>query len=55
MNLEVAADAAITITDDDIIEIDAGGKVIKVYRSTLTLAPNSMFVSMFSGQWEGSL
>ena len=39
------------IRGDDIIEIDAGGKIIKTRRSTLTLVPNSLFASMFSGRW----
>jgi len=42
---------AANISDEDIIEIDAGGKIIKTRRSTLTLVPNSLFASMFSGRW----
>jgi hypothetical protein len=41
--------------DDDVIEIDAGGKIIRALRSTLTLAPDTMFTFMFSGRWEESL
>ncbi|OEU07146.1 hypothetical protein FRACYDRAFT_251621 [Fragilariopsis cylindrus CCMP1102] len=40
--------------DDDVIEIDAGGKIIRALRSTLTLAPDTMFTFMFSGRWEES-
>jgi hypothetical protein len=43
------------ISDDDIIEIDAGGKIIRALRSTLCLAPDTMFTYMFSGRWEESL
>ena len=41
--------------NDDVIEIDAGGKIIRALRSTLTLAPDTMFTFMFSGRWEESL
>ena len=44
-------DSAATSNDDPIIEIDADGKIIKTRRSTLTLVPNSLFASMFSGRW----
>ena len=44
-----------TSNDDDIIEINAGGKMISARRSTLTLAPDTMFTFMFSGRWEESL
>lgn len=60
MNSTVAATATATATsadvkNDDIIEIDAGGKIIRALRSTLTLAPDTMFTYMFSGRWEESL
>ena len=45
----------IAAADDDVIEIDAGGKIIRALRSTLTLAPDTMFTFMFSGRWEESL
>ena len=48
-------DSAATSNDDPIIEIDAGGKIIRALRSTLTLAPDTMFTFMFSGRWEESL
>jgi hypothetical protein len=41
--------------DDVIIEINAGGKIISALRSTLTLAPDTMFTYMFSGRWEESM
>jgi hypothetical protein len=46
---------AANISNDDIVEINAGGKIIEALRSTLTLAPDTMFTYMFSGRWEGSL
>ena len=45
-------DFAATSNDDDIIEINARGKIITTLRSTLTAAPDSMFANMFSGRWE---
>ena len=36
------------IRDDDIIEIDAGGKILRALRSTLTLPSNTMWSYMFS-------
>jgi hypothetical protein len=48
-------DINIAAADDDVIEIDAGGKIIRALRSTLTLAPDTMFTFMFSGRWEESL
>ena len=43
------------VSNDDIIEIDAGGKIMRALRSTLTSAPDTMFSSMFSRRWEESL
>ena len=53
MNSVIGASA--NVSDDDIIEIDVGGKVIRALRSTLCLAPDTMFTYMFSGRWEESL
>mmetsp|Transcript_65249 Transcript_65249/g.72879 ORF Transcript_65249/g.72879 Transcript_65249/m.72879 type:complete len:353 (-) Transcript_65249:77-1135(-) len=55
MNSVIAAAAAANISGDEIIEINAGGKIISVFRSTLTLASDTVFAYMFSGRWEGSL
>mmetsp|Transcript_21133 Transcript_21133/g.22548 ORF Transcript_21133/g.22548 Transcript_21133/m.22548 type:complete len:141 (+) Transcript_21133:51-473(+) len=56
MNSVIAVAAAANISDDDIIEINAGGKIISVLRSTLCLvAHDTMFSYMFSGRWEESL
>ena len=43
------------VSNNDIIEINAAGKIISVLRSTLTQAPDSMFSNMFSGRWEDSV
>jgi hypothetical protein len=53
MNSIVGSAAA--SNDDVIIEINAGGKIISALRSTLTLAPDTMFTYMFSGRWEESM
>ena len=50
----MVVDAA-NISDDDIIEIDAGGRIIRAFRSTLTLAADTVFAYMFSGRWDESL
>jgi hypothetical protein len=47
--------ASSNVSNDDIIEINTGGKIIEALRSTLTLAPDTMFSYMFSGRWEESL
>jgi hypothetical protein len=52
MNSAVGSAAS---SDDFIIEINAGGKIISALRSTLTLAPDTRFTYMFSGRWEKSL
>ncbi|OEU08100.1 hypothetical protein FRACYDRAFT_221053 [Fragilariopsis cylindrus CCMP1102] len=47
---------SVSNNDDDIIEINAGGKVTCALRSTLSLvAPDTTFSNMFSGRWDGSL
>ena len=39
----------------DIVEINVGGQVvIQTHRSTLCLAPNSMFSHLFSGRWDNA-
>ena len=43
------------VSDDDFIEIDVGGKIIRVLRSTLCLAPDTMLAYMFSGRWDDRL
>ena len=51
-----SAIADANISNDDIIVINAGGKIISALCSTLCLvAPDTMFSYMFSGRWEESL
>ena len=42
-------------TDDDLIEINAGGKIIVAKRSTLTQIQGSRMEALFSGRWEKKL
>ena len=41
--------------DDDLIEINAGGKIIVAKRSTLTQIQGSRMEALFSGRWEKKL
>jgi len=54
-NSIVGSTSAAAGNEDVIIEINAGGKIISALRSTLTLAPDTMFTYMFSGRWEESM
>jgi flagellar motor switch/type III secretory pathway protein FliN len=42
-------------TDDDLIEINAGGKIIVAKRSTLTQIQGSRMEALFSGRWDKKL
>ena len=46
---------AIEVKDDDIINLNVGGKKITTKRSTLCQVKGSLLASMFSGRWEESL
>ena len=46
---------AIEVKDDDIINLNVGGKKITTKRSTLGQVKGSLLASMFSGRWEDSL
>ena len=46
---------AIEVKDDDIINLNVGGKKITTKRSTLCQVKGSLLASMFSGRWEDSL
>ena len=46
---------AVVVSDDDIINLNVGGKKITTKRSTLCQVKGSLFSSMFSGRWETSL
>ena len=42
-------------SDNDIIELNAGGTIITTLRSTLTVASGTNFSCMFNGRWKDSL
>eukprot|EP00956_Cyclotella_meneghiniana_P010177 scaffold14046_cov76-Cyclotella_meneghiniana.AAC.6 len=42
-------------TDEDLVEINAGGKVITVSRSTLTQFKGTKLEALFSGRWDNIL
>ena len=46
---------AVEVSDDDIINLNVGGKKMTTKRSTLCQVKGSLFSSMFSGRWETSL
>ncbi|KAL7552051.1 hypothetical protein ACHAWF_015682 [Thalassiosira exigua] len=41
--------------DDDLVEVNAGGKIIAAKRSTLTQLKGSRFEALFSGRWDKAL
>jgi hypothetical protein len=43
------------VTDDDLIEMNAGGKIIVTKRSTLTQIQGSRMAALFSGRWDKKL
>jgi hypothetical protein len=43
------------VSDDDLIEINAGGKIIVAKRSTLTQIQGSRMAALFSGRWDKKL
>eukprot|EP00984_Skeletonema_dohrnii_P026449 scaffold15824_cov84-Skeletonema_dohrnii-CCMP3373.AAC.1 len=53
---QCAAENGITdVSDDDLIEINAGGKVIAAKRGVLTQRKGTRFEALFSGRWEKKL
>eukprot|EP00986_Skeletonema_menzelii_P002384 scaffold647_cov150-Skeletonema_menzelii.AAC.31 len=50
-----SANGNVNASDDDILEINAGGKVIAVKRATLTQLQGSRLEAMFSGRWDKKL
>jgi hypothetical protein len=46
---------AIEVSDDDMINLNVGGKKMTTKRSTLCQVEGSLLASMFSGRWEDSL
>jgi hypothetical protein len=49
------ANGNLIVTDDDLIEINAGGKIIVAKRSTLTQIQGSQMEALFSGRWDKKL
>ena len=49
------ANGNIDIADDDIVEINAGGKIIAAKRGTLTQLKGTRLESLFSGRWDKKL
>ena len=43
------------VSDDDIVEINAGGKIISTWRGTLTQWEGTRLEALFSGRWEKTL
>ena len=50
-----AANGNVDVSDDDILEINAGGKIIAVKRATLTQLQGTRMEAMFSGRWDMKL
>ena len=46
------ANGDVDATDDDLVEINAGGKTLAVSRSTLTQFKGTMLEALFSGRWD---
>jgi hypothetical protein len=49
------ANGNLDVSDDDLIEINAGGKIIVAKRSTLTQIQGSHMEALFSGRWDKKL
>ncbi|KAK1734539.1 hypothetical protein QTG54_014787 [Skeletonema marinoi] len=53
---QCAAENGITdVSDDDLIEINAGGKIIAAKRGVLTQRKGTRYEALFSGRWEKKL
>lgn len=49
------ANGNVDISNDDLLEINAGGKIIAVKRGTLTQMHGTRMEAMFSGRWDKKL
>jgi len=49
------ANGNLEAADDDLIEVNAGGKIIAAKRSTLTQLKGTRFEALFSGRWDNKL
>ena len=54
-NAEKERMKALTVSDNDIIQLNIGGQTLTTKRSTLCQVENSLLATMFSGRWEESL
>mmetsp|Transcript_27074 Transcript_27074/g.40732 ORF Transcript_27074/g.40732 Transcript_27074/m.40732 type:complete len:599 (-) Transcript_27074:307-2103(-) len=50
-----AANGDVNVSDDDVIEINAGGKIIAAKRGVLTQLKGTRFEALFCGRWEQKL
>ena len=50
-----SANGNVDVSDDDVLEINAGGKVIAVKRATMTQVQGSRLEALFSGRWDKKL
>jgi len=50
-----AANGGVDVKDDDLIEINAGGKIIAAKRGVLTQRKGTRLEALFSGRWEKKL
>ena len=50
-----SANGKTDVSEDDVLEINAGGKVIAVKRATMMQLQGSRFEAMFSGRWDKKL
>jgi hypothetical protein len=49
------ANGNLNVTDEDLVEINAGGRIIVAKRSTLTQMQGSRIEALFSGRWDKKL
>jgi hypothetical protein len=49
------SNGTMNVADDDLVEINAGGKIIVAKRSTLTQIQGSRMEALFSGRWDKKL
>jgi hypothetical protein len=49
------ANGNLNVTDEDLVEINAGGKIVVAKRSTLTQIQGSRIEALFSGRWDNKV
>jgi len=50
-----AENGDVDVSDDDLIEINAGGKIVAAKRGTLTQMEGTKLEALFSGRWDNKL